>query len=51
MKKDYNVFIVVKKDQTINDIAKGYGKNATTLLIVNETLPKYIKEGKILFLG
>ena len=51
MKKDYNVFIVVKKGQTINDIAKEYGKNATTLLILNETLPKYITEGKIMFLG
>ncbi len=51
MKKDYNVFIVVKKGQTINDIAKMYGKNATTLLILNEALPKDIKEGKILFLG
>ncbi len=51
MKKNCNVFIVVKKGQTINDIEKMYGKNATTLLILNEALPKDIKEGKILFLG
>ncbi len=51
MKKSYNIFIQVKKEQTINDIATLSGKNSTGILILNETLPKDIKENKILFLG
>lgn len=50
MKKDYNIFYIVQKGDTIDKIAKKYQINPTTILINNFISPQMIKEGCVLFI-
>ena len=50
MRKDFNTFYIVKKDDTIDKIALKYGVNPTSILINNLITPKMIKEGCILYI-
>lgn len=40
---------VVRRGDTINSIAKKYGVNPTTILIVNSITPK-LKEGQVIYI-
>lgn len=50
MKKEYNIFYIVKKGDTIDKIAEKYNVHPTSILINNYLTPKMIKEGCILFI-
>lgn len=50
MKKELNAFYIVKKNDTINNIAKKYQTNSISILILNNLTPQNIKEGCILFI-
>lgn len=50
MKKELNYFYVVKKNETIEEIAKLYNLSPIEILISNKITPLMVKEGKILFI-
>lgn len=50
MKKNYNIFYVVKDKENIDQIAQKCGKNVVSILIKNEILPKDVKKSVVLFL-
>lgn len=50
MKKDFNDFYIVQKNDTIDSIASKYNTNPTSILIKNHMSPKMIKEGTVLFI-
>lgn len=50
MKKEFNTFYIVKKGDTIDKIAKNYGVNATSILIINNITPKMVRPGSVLYI-
>lgn len=50
MKKEKNIFYIVKKGDSLETIAKIYETTSVKILILNNLTPNMIKDGTILYI-